>query len=152
MSFWLAYVDSENLDYSANNLRRSGPSGRVIKGPRIHSNCNGWVKRLAKAIGIRVADPRRATQAKPASSGSLLFDADEIENLDVLSERGALTEEEFNSQKAKLLRGSQKLNPSVLYARPTSDQAALLGNHRMKLGELGEDCSRSRLGSREGAR
>lgn len=100
-SYWIDYVDSENLDYSEKDLRLPGPRGRVVKGPRIHRNDNRWVASLAKAIEIGARMPVPVSRPTRASSPPLI--ADELEKLDSLRQRGVLTQEEFDQQKKKLL-------------------------------------------------
>ena len=101
--YWIDYSDSFNLDYSPNDWRRAGKNSRTVKGPRIHHNYNIWVKQLSSAIAAHAKAPPKAVAADPVSSGELLLIADEIEKLNALRERGVLTQQEFDQQKAKLL-------------------------------------------------
>jgi hypothetical protein len=99
-SFWIDYKDSKNLNYNPKDLRqRRGKDrqGIVIKGPRIHRNYNLWVAELANQIAYRTQDPPRLSKEPP------LLIADELDKLDQLRQRGVLTQEEFDQQKAKLL-------------------------------------------------
>ena len=110
-NYWIEYVDSENLNYSENDLRVAGPSRRFVKGPRIHPNYNRWVETLARAIEDRTAHSEQVRRQKPrntrepslAPPNPPAFVADELEKLDSLRERGVLTQEEFDLEKAKLL-------------------------------------------------
>jgi hypothetical protein len=99
-NYWIDYQDSVNLGYSPNDMRRNGPSPRIVKGPRIHRNYNLWVDQLAKRIAIQTRTPPRTNQARAADPVMI---ADELEKLDVLRERGVITQEEFDQQKMKLL-------------------------------------------------
>jgi hypothetical protein len=101
-SFWIDYADSINLDYNPNTLRKTRNRG-VIKGPRIHRNYNIWVDQLAKKIAIYANAPPKAKLTEPALSRNPVLIADELEKLDALRERGVLSQEEFDQQKAKLL-------------------------------------------------
>ena len=106
--YQIDYIDSVNLDYSPNDLRmrKSGPAGgRLIKGPRIHNNYNVWVGKLSEAIRRSSKYPGRAPESPEASFvNNPMLIADELEKLDSLRKRGILTQEEFDLQKAKLLR------------------------------------------------
>jgi hypothetical protein len=97
--FWIDYKDSKNLNYNPKDrLARARGERRVItKGPRIHPNYNLWVAELAEQICIRTRNPPQPSRAAPA------FVADELDKLDELRQRGVLTAEEFEQQKAKLL-------------------------------------------------
>ena len=99
-NYWIDYQDSANLDYSPNDKTLSGPSRRIVKGPRIHKNYNLWVDQLAKRIAIQTKTPPRTNQARAADPVMI---ADELEKLDALRERGILTQDEFDQQKSKLL-------------------------------------------------
>ena len=101
-NFWIEYQDSVNLDYSPNGLRKTRTRSK-IQGPRIHRNYNIWVDRLAKTIAIRAKVPPKANLTAPVSSRKPMLIADELEKLDALRERGVLSQEEFDQQKAKLL-------------------------------------------------
>lgn len=103
-NFWIDYLGSVNLKYSANDLvrGRGGASRAAVKGPRIHGNYNKWVKILAIRIAERVSSPCfQARTARPQASTLLV--ADELEKLDALRQRGVLTEDEFDRQKERLL-------------------------------------------------
>ena len=47
--------------------------------------------------------PPKRVEPRPASSGQSILIADELEKLDALRDKGILTDEEFDRQKAKLL-------------------------------------------------
>lgn len=105
-NYWIDYVDSENLNYSDRDLRVPGPSGRVVEGPRIHPNYNRWVETLARAIEAttpRTPLAREEEPGPPPVSTPRISVAEELEKLDSLRERGVLTQEEFDQEKAKLL-------------------------------------------------
>jgi hypothetical protein len=103
-NFWIEYRDSLNLDYNPDDLRtKRNARLHVIKGPRIHANYNVWVERLAESIVINAEFPPKSNPTDAAPAGSQLLIADELEKLDALRERGVLTQEEFDNQKAKLL-------------------------------------------------
>ena len=101
-SYWIDYVDSENLDFSPNDRRlvTSKNRGVVIKGPRIHRNYNRWVANLARQIEVRMQAPPEV-DIQPSPTFSV---ADEIEKLDDLKQRGVLSSEEFNELKKGILR------------------------------------------------
>ena len=103
-NLWIDYVDSVNLDYSPDDLvlRRGGGRATVRKGPRIHKNYNKWVEVLARRIGDRVSHPVVRAKSQRERPSPLLV-ADELEKLDALRQRGVLTDEEFEKQKARLL-------------------------------------------------
>jgi hypothetical protein len=101
-NFWIEYADSVNLDYSPDNLKRTRNRGE-IRGPRIHRNYNTWVDQLAKRIAIYAKAPPRAKSTDAAPSRNPIMIADELEKLDGLRERGVLSQEEFDQQKARLL-------------------------------------------------
>ena len=52
---------------------------------------------------INAKFPPKSNPTDAAPVGSQLLIAEELENLDALRERGVLTQEEFDQQKAKLL-------------------------------------------------
>jgi hypothetical protein len=101
-NFWIEYRDSMNLDYNPKN-RRATRTRREIKGPRIHRNYNLWIKSLAKSIELYASTPPKSYLTDTAPSETPILIADELEKLDALRERGILTQEEFDQQKAKLL-------------------------------------------------
>jgi hypothetical protein len=101
-NFWIEYRDSLNLDYNPDDLKKL-KNRRGVKGPRIHKNYNLWVDRLAESIVINAEFPPKSNPTDAAPAGSQLLVADELEKLDALRERGVLTQEEFDQQKAKLL-------------------------------------------------
>ena len=101
-NFWIEYADSVNLDYNPNGLRKTR-TRREVKGPRIHRNYHGWVDQLAKEIAIYAKAPPRAKSTEAAPSKNPIMIADELEKLDALRERGVLSQEEFDQQKARLL-------------------------------------------------
>jgi hypothetical protein len=101
-NFWIDYDYSINLDYNPNTLRKTRNRGEV-KGPRIHRNYNIWVDQLTKKIAIYAKVPPKATLTEPAPSKNPILIADELEKLDALRQRGVLSQEEFDQQKAKLL-------------------------------------------------
>ena len=101
-NFWIQYQDSINLDYKLSG-RRAHRTRREIKGPRIHSNYNIWVDRLAKRIATHAKVPPKANLIETGTTRNPIFIADELEKLSALRERGVLTQEEFDQQKAKLL-------------------------------------------------
>jgi hypothetical protein len=99
-SFWVNYKDSKNLNYTPKDLMGVGKNRRgvvITKGPRIHPNYNLWVAELANQIAYKTQDPPRLSKTPP------LLIADELDKLDQLRQRGVLTQEEFDQQKAKLL-------------------------------------------------
>ncbi len=102
-NYWIDYSDSFNLDYSPNDFRKPGPSRRVVRGPRIHHNYNIWVDRLSKKIALHLKFPPKAIVEEQMLPRQPILIADELEKLDALRERGILTQEEFDLQKAKLL-------------------------------------------------
>ncbi len=103
--FSIDYKDSFNLDYSPDDLVK-GPRHRrrTVKGPRIHRNYNIWVRQLADRIIYHAISPTHGDPiekfTKPKKSTLI---ADELEKLDSLRQRGVLSDEEFDRQKAKLL-------------------------------------------------
>jgi hypothetical protein len=101
LNYWIEYLDSVNLDYNPDDriIRNNDGSRRA----RIHINYLRWLDGLAKQISIRT---RLIPKLKPtdlAPSKNPLLIADELEKLDALRERGVLSQEEFDSQKVKLL-------------------------------------------------
>ena len=100
--YWIDYSDSTNLDYDPDD-RRKTKTRRGVKGPRIHKNFNKWVRLLADSIEDHMKTPRSAARAERTRTHSPIMIADELEKLDALRERGVLTQEEFDQQKAKLL-------------------------------------------------
>jgi hypothetical protein len=98
-NFWINYKDSKNLNYDPKDYRRGRPGQRrvVTKGPRIHPNYNRWVAALADQIVVRTSNPPNPSRESP------VLIADELDKLDELRQRGVLTQEEFDQQKAKLL-------------------------------------------------
>jgi len=103
-NFWIEYRDSLNLDYNPDDVRTTRNKRLlIIKGPRIHKNYNLWVEQLAESIVINAEFPPKSNPTDVAPGGSPLLIADELEKLDALRERGVLTQEEFDQQKAKLL-------------------------------------------------
>jgi len=101
-SYQIDYLDSVNLGYSPNDLRRHRQ--KTVVGPRIHGNYNVWVKALARQIAIDLRNPPKATAAQKEATSTPVMIADELEKLDALRQRGVLTQQEFDAQKAKLLR------------------------------------------------
>ena len=104
--YQIDYLDSDNLDFKASDLRipASGPRrARMIKGPRIHGNYNVWVKKLSRWIQVHARNPPPMAEQTADPSTRPLVIADELEKLDSLRQRGILTQEEFDQQKAKLL-------------------------------------------------
>lgn len=106
-NFWIDYRDSSNLDYNPNDLTRhvqgSGGQKRVIKkGPRIHGNYNLWVEELAQHVAARVQPLVADDRTREIRTDPVLI-ADELDKLDQLRQRGVLTQQEFDAQKAKLL-------------------------------------------------
>ena len=107
-TYQIDYVDSVNLDYNAGDLRPRGSARarrNVIKGPRIHTNYNVWVRRLADSIESvsQYAYQTKTPGIRAVSPTSPVLIADELEKLDALRQRGILTQEEFDRQKEKLL-------------------------------------------------
>lgn len=105
--YQIDYSDSLNLNFRPNGLRRTGPRSRVIEGPSIHPNYNVWVRELASGIETNLRTPPKsadppAAEANAASMPSMI--ADELDKLDALRQRGVLTQQEFDEQKAKLLK------------------------------------------------
>jgi len=101
-NFWIDYAGSVNLDYSPDGLRKTR-TRREVKGPRIHRNYHVWVDQLAQKIAIFAKAPPRTELIEIAPSRNSILIADELEKLDALRERGVLSQEEFDRQKAKLL-------------------------------------------------
>ncbi len=101
-NFWIEYQDSINLDYSPHGRRKTKTMSQV-KGPRIHRNYHVWVDQLARKIVIHAKVPPKANVTDTAPPRSLTLIADELGKLDALRERGVLSQEEFDQQKAKLL-------------------------------------------------
>jgi len=101
-NYWIDYRDSVNLDYNPND-RRKTKTRRAMKGPRIHRNYNLWVAQLAEGIADQAKSPPSPNLTDSAPSVNPILIADELEKLNALRERGILTQEEFDQQKAKLL-------------------------------------------------
>ncbi len=101
-NYWIEYRDSTNLDYNPND-RKKTRTMRAIKGPRIHRNYNIWIAQLAESIMDYARYPPKSFPTTDTNCENLLLIADELGKLDALRERGVLTREEFNRQKAKLL-------------------------------------------------
>ncbi len=105
--FSIAYRDSINLNYSEKGNKRWVNKRRIeTPGPRIHPNYNRWVADLANTIRLYVSNPplAREVEAPRRSSTSIAPSiADEIERLEAMRERGAITDEEFSKAKARLL-------------------------------------------------
>jgi hypothetical protein len=99
LNFWIDYKDSKNLNYDAKDRKRrtKGQPRGTTKAPRIHPNYNIWVAELADQIALRTQHPPKSSDASPPVV------ADELEKLDKLLQRGALTQGEFDEQKTKLL-------------------------------------------------
>jgi hypothetical protein len=76
---------------------------KVIKGPVIHKNYNVWVDQLSKRIKIHTKDPPKAEKTETTSRKDPVFIADELGKLVILRQKGVLSQEEFDQQKAKLL-------------------------------------------------
>ncbi len=103
-NFWIEYQSSVNLDYNPNGRRKTRTARmRAVKGPRIHRNYNIWVHDLATRIAARMKVPPQANVSRSGPSDGLILIADELEKLDALRERGVLSQEEFDQQKARLL-------------------------------------------------
>jgi len=105
--YQIDYLDSHNLDFEPDDLRKSQPGKRklkIIKGPRIHDNYNVWVRDLAGSIEAYSRNPPRAESIGGATPNNPTMIADELDKLDALRKRGVLTQEEFDRQKAKLLQ------------------------------------------------
>jgi hypothetical protein len=103
--YQINYVDSTNLKFNPDDLRKPGRRGQVIPGPRIHRNYNIWVQELASAVSSYLQHPPKASRPSPSiESSEPVMIADELEKLDSLRERGILTDAEFARQKDKLLR------------------------------------------------
>jgi len=105
-TYQIDYLDSRNLDYKPDDLRRRMPNKkfRTIKGPRIHNNYNVWVEDFGRSIEAYSYNPPKAESPKGAAPLNPILIADELEKLDALRQRGVLTQEEFDQQKAKLLQ------------------------------------------------
>jgi hypothetical protein len=120
-TYVVRYVTSYNLGHDENycrDFRRSGRAG-APKRPRrleecseiIHPDYNEWVHRIEDAILRYVALLRPGMAArsipapavKPAPTPATMFVADELLKLKILRDDGVLTEEEFETQKSKLL-------------------------------------------------
>ena len=95
LNFWIDYKDSKNLNYNPKDLVRRRKV--ATKGPRIHPNYNRWVAELADQIRLQMQNPPERSNASPLLIG------EELDKLDKLRQRGVLTQEEFDRQKAKLL-------------------------------------------------
>ncbi len=103
-NYQIDYLDSFNLGFNPNDLRKPGRNRRGIKGPRIHRNYNAWVKNLARSIAIQLRNPPKAADPPTAAPNNSTMIADELDKLDALRQRGVLTQQEFDEQKAKLLK------------------------------------------------
>ena len=104
--YQIDYLDSDNLDFKTSDYKipASGPrQARIIKGPRIHRNYNVWVKKLSRSIQVHARNPPPVPAEPPSTAKNPLLIADELEKLDSLRQRGILTQEEFDQQKARLL-------------------------------------------------
>lgn len=103
--FWIEYVDSVNLNYSPNDrkINRGGHRKVTVKGPVVHPNYNIWVATLAEQIRQSMRFPPDAKESQAPSTENVPLVADELEKLDALRQKGILTDEEFDSLKAKLL-------------------------------------------------
>ena len=99
VSFWIEYRDSVNLNFHLDGLKAT-KRRKKIKGPRIHKNYNGWVTRLAERIS---AHAKNSPQMRPVVIDPDRLIADELERLDALRQKGALTQDEFDTKKKKLL-------------------------------------------------
>jgi len=102
--YQIDYLDSVNLNFNPNDKRSPGKNGRLIKGPRIHRNYNLWVKDLGRSVAAQLRTPPQAAAPPAASSLNTIMIADELKKLDVLRQQGILTQQEFDKQKARLLR------------------------------------------------
>ncbi len=105
--YQIDYLDSDNLDFKTSDYRipgRGPRQARVIKGPRIHRNYNVWVKKLSRSIQVRARNPPPMPAQMSDTAKCPLLIADELEKLDSLRQRGILTQEEFDRQKARLLK------------------------------------------------
>jgi hypothetical protein len=106
---WINCSDSVDLDYNQKDFKipeRKGPgppSWKVIDGPQIHHSYNVWVSKLSKRIALRMKAPPPPGGEKDGQTDRPLLIADELEKLDSLRQRGILTQDEFDQQKAKLL-------------------------------------------------
>lgn len=104
LNYWIEYKDSVNLDYHPDTKTvGAGRNRRTIQGPRIHGAYNRWVANLSARIKIWARKPPSALVSDIVSPDQPMLVADEIEKLDALRQRGILTQEEFDQQKAKLL-------------------------------------------------
>ena len=59
---------------------------------------------LTRQIAIDLRNPPKAPAAQQEATSTPVMIADELEKLDALRQRGVLTQQEFDAQKAKLLR------------------------------------------------
>ncbi|MEE3327567.1 MAG: SHOCT domain-containing protein [Myxococcota bacterium] len=106
-TYQIDYLDSQNLDYKPDDLVLFGSyksKRKSINGPRIHNNYNIWVEDLGDSIEAYSYNPPKAESPKGAARPNPILIADELEKLDALRQRGVLTQEEFDQQKAKLLQ------------------------------------------------
>lgn len=101
-NFWINYVDSVNLKYHAEGLKKT-KSRKAVPGPRIHKNYNGWISRLASRIADRAKNPPRVVKIPARQIRQELLIADELEKLEGLRRKGVLSPYEFETQKEKLL-------------------------------------------------
>lgn len=87
-SYSIIYTSSTNLNY--NEARQT-----------IHRNYNRWVLRLSQSIDKVLRNPPPPTTNTPESGEGDIYS--EILKLDDLRNRGLLTDEEFETEKRKLL-------------------------------------------------
>lgn len=99
--YWIEYRDSVNLGYNLDDRVVSNEKG--LRRARIHRNYLKWLDKLAKRISIRMQAPPKLNWTDTTPCISSISVADELEKLDALRERGVLSQEEFDEQKAKLL-------------------------------------------------
>lgn len=85
------YVSSKNLDYDPERQR-------------IHRNYNNWVLKLSRTIDQNLRRPAARKNSGPERRGDIYT---EILKLDDLRNRGLLTDQEFESEKRKLLEQDQ---------------------------------------------
>jgi hypothetical protein len=104
-NFQITYSDSENLDYRPEGAFVGGTyrhPRRVLWSETIHANYNIWVRGLAGHIALRT-NQLSSIHAEERGRDCHLLVADEIKKLEELRSGGALTQDEFQTRKEKLL-------------------------------------------------
>ena len=114
-TYSILYVNSENLDYLAGNQHYRGETIRPNRDqrPRIHENYNIWIAWLSDSINKELHAPSQnagPTLGEPHPSAVTDKDRSDVYSkilmLDDMRNRGILTDEEFDTEKKKLLNGN----------------------------------------------